>query len=296
LKVNIKAFGALIFALNAWTNPVYGTVVIVTYSNKEIAVATDSRVQMVSAATGRIVNNDTYCKLFPIDGEFVFTGTGQHGFPLSKTEKFRADQVAIDLWDKGPRNILFSDFVKQWTDAARDAVSTSVEFLGASKFYEKGSANVLIGVFISRIGGRFSITVGNVTGNSTSPPASHTSSPRLSSVAADFYMIPYGGHGYALEIFNGTSKEAVAKREEWERKKLNQEQIAIKLAELERDRLPPDGDIGGPIDAVRITPRTIEWIQKKDNCQSEIHTHHAPATVTPTKGTRSKINNTQKEK
>jgi hypothetical protein len=243
-----------------------GTVVVIGKSQSKIVVAADSRATDIETRQ----YSDHFCKIRGLDKHSVFVAAGYlvhaplwDGF-LEATNSFNDANshgsldvlnAAATIWGNRMaakvNNALAIDFAGS-TAALEDNLFFSGSFLG----YENGVAafdQVIVGF-----------------------DPSTKQANRTLDFEPMYVPMHWGAMGRsetANEVLIDKTDFAKSEQAKWniEQKKTPVEnrdvRWAIRLVELTEKYNPKKEDVGGPVDAVQITPKGVQWVQRKPECK-----------------------------
>jgi hypothetical protein len=247
-----------------------GSVLIVTYSPREIAMAADSRVTNV--VTGQF--RDSYCKISEAGGKIMFGGTGLlEGAGVSDMgSNYRAglvEETAARWADAMDRNYakMPPERVKQFVQ--ENAGNRSLDCSVFAGIEPSGDLSLV----------RARLFYGGSSSGAPGPFQYRIETIPLASPVQGYLNIAACGNIDVLQKF--TPPQTDSTRAEVNHWKLLtgdvKAQIAVRLVQLTIEREKPKQygghkviPVGGPIDAAEIRQGSgIKWLQRKSSCPAD---------------------------
>jgi len=239
-------------------------VVIVAHTTEKIVLAADSRLVGVLPD-----QRDTNCKISAFGERMIFSLSGMNSGLIGPSRRFNATENANQVWRELGPAAAAADYAGAWGRIMAEGLRQAFEFQGKSLLdaLEQRGPVISMGIFAATKEGGVELAYAELLWDGKPPfnPVAKVIPIELKRGPV-FQLSAVGGNGPAAEMVVGQSPDAIKERKEWDRLRLNQEQVPVRLAEMEIRLAPPNGDVGGSIDAVAITSEGITWIQRKANC------------------------------
>ena len=247
----------------------FGTVVVIGKSQTKIVVAADSRATILENRQ----HSDHFCKIRALDNRSVFTAAGYilHG---KLWDGFSEANISFDeAKSSGGPHVLKTAAIT-WGNrmVTRINKALAVDFAGSTADVEENL--FFSGVFLGYEQGSPAFDQVIVRFDPSTKKANRSFD--FETVHPEMHWGAFGRNETVYEVL--ADKTDFGKRE-WAKWSIAQQQIpvenedvqlAIHLVELTAVYNPRRTEIGGPIDALEITPNGVKWIQRKPECRSEI--------------------------
>lgn len=274
----IWRFVFLFVSLNAAAQIESGTLIVLNASQDEIAVAADS------FAYSAVAQFNDRCKITALGNQIIFAASGDtaygptDGGPLYWDSHAIAKDVFLRLSRKRATQPMPLRIAPIWGDKVKHKIMADLKRDGPEGVLFGVEGNTLTSaVFAGFYDGAPLIVTSELT-YTTSAKGRVEISFAVTNVLRKPKAIHIGRVDIANEFFAGKTPRSIQWRQELAAAMspdsdpvavpaINAVQLSIDnypLVKIGGKMLPP---VGGPIDALRLTPaKGIEWIQRKQNC------------------------------
>src|SRR5580692_10841534 len=239
------------------TSSLRGTVVVYRVTAANVVIAPDSRAIIGKRHRVQILNN--VCKIKTFDHKYVFTSTGHAvGFDCASNAKlWDVRDIAAQVYRSGVSNA--DDFMQKWTERMQPLLEGAAKkcrvLTGPGGFV---ATALFVGGSDRELTAR-AVTVGFQGGGKGIFKA--TAQPI--EVAGQPHAI---GHFDVVKEFQGNQ---TPRAKHWHKRidGLQPDAQIAALAQLAK-KLDDTGEVGGPIDAIRITSgKPADWLSVKPDCE-----------------------------
>jgi hypothetical protein len=236
-----------------------GTIVVVRVLPDHAVVAADSKV--IFPGPGKPIPRYDICKILTFDNKYVFAAVGYtarydpNHFRSGGTV-WNVRDITKQLYQQG--NVFgVDDFARQWAKKMLVVLSEDSKISAPLK---SPDGIILVGFFISSSNG---LTSGDVVVFRLKADGSIAA--RMTPAVASEQPQTAGDDDVILEFEANKTPRA----KDWHSRidKMESDDQIMALAKLEK-QFDTSGAVGGPIDAVRITAKGIEWLDEKPSCKA----------------------------
>jgi hypothetical protein len=246
-----------------------GTVVVIGWSRTKIAIAVDSR-----GYDDNEKYRDDICKIVRLGDHSVFTAAGNIIHAYKGRALWDAQKKALYAFKEAQRSNslrLLRTAARSWGDSMVTEIDQALQedFTGSKHMLEKNI--FLTGVFAGFENGSTAMYQVEIVFDPASQRAKQNFYTEHHATTVVFGAL--GRNEIVNELVADKTNFAKVEERKWataERKiPLRDRDVrwAIRLVQLTMEYLPQNADVGGPIDALEITPRGIRWVERKAGCK-----------------------------
>lgn len=273
-KIKMLALPLLVLAscLNAGTESrnLGGSIVVFAYSQSEIVVAADSR---ISGANG--YHRDDYCKILALDDRLVFTGAGvaSHTTPSGQVvwDAFKeASKAFHEAREKRGGANLPKASATGWGTRMVGGINEALKIDQSSATESMEDNRFVTGEFMGFESSSAAIYQVELMFDPGTRQAKQTLTAVPMRPTLRFGML--GRSEIAREVLADKSDFGKAAWQKWIKSESRipaedrDVRLVMYLAQRTVTHSPKEGDVGGSIDALKMTRKGIRWIKRKPGC------------------------------
>src|SRR3984885_5331307 len=245
-----------------------GTVVVIGWSRTEIVIAVDSR-----GFDDNEKYRDDICKIVRLDDHSVFTAAGNIIHAHNGRALWNAQKEAIHAFQEAQNagtQRLLKTAAGNWGEHMVATINQALKDDPAGSKLMLDKNIFLTGVFLGFENGSTAMYQVEIVFDPASQRAKQNFYTEHHATTVVFGAL--GRNEIVNEVVADKTNFAKAEQRKWataERKiPLRDRDVrwAIRLVQLTMEYHPQKADVGGPIDALEITPRGIRWIERKPGC------------------------------